>query len=367
LFSFTACTNGNNSVKNSSQSASQVMAVSNAQTNQKHIKKSLGTDISIDADVDSQNGVKAVKIIKAKALTVDKQKLVDTLIKPAKIIKTIQSGTGDSKTFEYDAVDSKLIVDSGIIFETTFCNDYLPYLLCTDKTASWYSADKYSKTSDLSFATRASAVAAITKMLKSFGVDISHTYEGYSLDYKTMEKVQKLDKNNKDIATNLKGEPIKIKESWSADDDFYYFVFHPQFGNLMIDQDNHGLNDDSTTYGSSINVCYSKRGVILLDSMFLYKQTDEESKATKIIDVNTAIQAVVNKFNTMIITDPIKITNVRLCYVASYIDSAHIDYNLVPAWRFDAEQTISAEKSSNAKTSTSDFDVVINAVTGKEM
>jgi hypothetical protein len=362
LFSCTACANNNQ--RNSSRSASDMKA------NPTYIKKNLGTNLSIDADVDSQKGVKSIKVLKAKALIVGKQKLIDSLIKPAKIIKTIQRGTGDSESYEYDTADSMLVagdkIDSGNFFETTFCKDYLPYLFCTDKTASWYSSNKYSKTSDLPFATRATAIAAIKKMLKSFGVDISQTYEGYSLDYKTMEKVYKLDKSNKDISVNLKGEHIKSKDNWSVDDDFYNFTFHPQFGKLMIDQNSYG-SDAAYITGSSIDICYSKRGVIFYSPSFLYTQTGENSKDNKIIDVNAALKAVIKKFNSMILTDPTKITHVRLCYVASYVDSAHINYNLVPAWRFDGEQTSKVKSGSKATTSVADFSVIINAVTGKEM
>ena len=368
IFSCAACANGSGGIKSSSQGsvASQAMTVSSGQTNPMHIKKSLGTNLSIGADIDSRGVVDAVKILKAKAFTVNKDKLVDALIKPNKVIKTAQHGKGNSISFEYITADSTLEAGSEIFFETTFCKDYLPYLLCTDKTASWYSADQYSRTSNLPFATRASAVAAITKMLKSLGVNISQTYEGYSLDYKTMEKVQQLDKKDKDIAENIKGGAIMIKSHWSADDDLYYFIFHPRFGSLMIDQDNHGPEDASIN-GSYIELCYSKRGVELLRNSFLYTQIGEDRKDSKIIDSSAALQAVANKFKTMIVTDPIKITHIRLCYVAAYIDSSHINYNLIPAWRFDAEQSKTDKKGLNTTTVTSTFAIIINAITGKEI
>lgn len=365
LLSCTSCSNVNANQKSSSQNKAVNHTVS-VQKNPKHIKKNLGTNLSIDAAVEGSN-FNIAKVIKAKVMTADKNKIADILLKHDKIIKRARHVSDGSTTYEYDTADSTLEAGSSIFFATKFSDDYLPYLLCTEKGASWYSADKYSTTSDLPFMTRASAIARITKTLKSLGIFISKTYEGYSLDYKTMEKVQELDRKNKNVAENMKGGSIKIKNNWSIDDDCYYFTFHPMFGGLPIDADSHGLTDDTTTQGSNINICCSKRGILCFDAGCLYKQVGEESKASKIIGVNTALQAVVKKFSSIILTNHTLITHVRLCCVAVYADSSHLNYKLVPAWRFDGRQTIKSKSSSGTASSVSDFCVVINAVTGKEM
>lgn len=363
VLSLSACTKGD---ENGDLQGS-ISSVPNTGSNPSHIKMELGANLSIDADVTSQSDVGGIKVLDAQALTVDKQKLVSALLGNAKITKTAEYGTGESKQYEYITSDgSRLEASSNIYFATMQYYQYIKSVFCTDKTASWFNSNKYSKSSDLPFATRAAAATDVTKVLKSMGIDVSATYEGYSLDHETMKAQQYIVKNNKEYTDGMKGNTIKLKDNWDSDDDCYYFTFHPQFDGMMIDPDDHGT-EDALLNGSYIDVCYSKRGIEYLSTMFLYTQTGEEKQTIQIIDSSKALQAVVNKFNTMVLTSPTKITHVRLCYAATYVDSSHKEYNLVPAWRFDMEQTIKNVKETKTNTSVNTFAVIINAVTGKEI
>jgi hypothetical protein len=215
-------------------------------------------------------------------------------------------------------------------------------------------ADLYTETS-LDGIDREQSVDLVKGKLSALGVSVFDTPEVYALNYDTFKNLWE-DYEEKD------GTPAK---PWDKDDEAYLIIFKEQTEGLPITDEGYtNAENGLRTSGGRIYGLVSKSGLIYLSLAGIY-EISEPSNDVNLISFNAAKEVVKEKYNNIILTSTILISEVtaELIPVHSSIDEAE----LIPAWTFTVsqEQTFSDEKGTHTKVSK--FPVFINGKTGSEI
>lgn len=347
-------------------SSSAVLSVSEST----HIKKELATNLSVDADVIMpKTGTGKADVLTAKFHSVDTDALLQKFFS-GKTVKSHDEEDGDI----YQAADGSFLNNSsGSFYFHDSEGPTIDYAFFMDsENIMDYNADKFSTTSDLPFESRKSVAEKIKKFLASFGVDAGENYTGYSLDHQTLKTQQdeyvrreKADEGStKSFESDIKAGRIKLQKEWSEDDDCYFFVFSPEINGMPITRKIHGSPDNGTSVaGTDITVLYTKKGIMSLSANYLYEITGTETKDTKLIGADQVVDAIEEKYGSMILTDKTVITKINLNYIPVLADKSRKNFKLTPAW----EVTVSQSYKKGDKSRSWDSTVFFDAETGKEI
>lgn len=359
----------------SSKTSNSSVAVPGNGTN--HIKKQLSTNLSVDADVVLPKGVSTSKadILTAKYRHVDTALLYKNFFSKKKV-KQHSTQDGDS----YQATDNSYLNNfEGSIYFGDGDKPNIHYAFFPDpKKVNEYNADQFSETSNLEFETRKNAAAKVIATLSSFGIKVNKDYSCYSLDHQTLQKQQdayvkrqETDKNlSKSFEEYLKMGKIKLKKTWTSDDDCYYFRFHQEFNSIPVTNEPHGNADEGAGVpGTDITVLYTKAGIVDLLINSAYESTGVAVKGAALLDSEKALQAVKNKYDAIILSNPTVVKKISLNYAAVLSDRSRKNFKLTPVWIMNVSQIHEETNRTTGKKSSVSIPsaVMIDAVTGKEI
>lgn len=274
---------------------------------------------------------------------------------------TKQANSGAYTTQEGDFL---AVIPGSIVYRTRF-EEPIRNILNLSNIASTEQGNPFAQKTNLAFSSCDDALNAVTELLRSFGI-IPVLQETYCLDYKVMEQMEQSIKDNPVYAEWIKSGRIILNDSWSEDDECYYFTFAATLYGIPFDtSDRPKGQSDSFFVGSSIEAIYSKNGIQALSVVNIYSVADIVQNGVEIVDSSVAIAEFQKKIDSMISTSPLNIVDVALVYIPELISKdQNLPYTFRPCWKITTEQSVKSKTGGETTVGNSFY---FDATTGKEI
>lgn len=233
----------------------------------------------------------------------------------------------------------------------------------------------FSSETDLDFQPFAQAVSSLEQILQMTGFPDLEIMETYSLDLETMKSQHAIHLRELSRYTDEDND-AEIREKtnyeWTKDDECYLFFLRQQVDRIpLINQHWQGQGAASSPAGnpmpgSTVTAYWSKHGLISINANNLFSIV-ESGQTQELISPVQALQVLLDDFSAIIISRPIWIESVELCYVS--IPAQENGYfSLVPAWVIclGEEATVLNGEEADSTYIKYRFEV-INAIDGKKI
>jgi len=364
MLTFSACQETKNSPQSNSKDlenpSSNIPDTDTSDT----LKRTLSSGAVINADVEIPEGLgDSVSVYSANLLQLDVDNIVNIFLNDKEITDKTEAPSeedmGDGRFLSYMTADGSTLVTNGALnanySSAEFQSVQLDYGL--------EQANQANLSEDFSFKTREEAAKEVIIFLDNMGVSVHPDYKCYSLNY------QYLEQNNSDQADELSKEEsagIQPEILWNEELNCYYFRFTEQINGIPVTEEFRDEKDELIPV-PEITVVYSKRGIEVLEISSIYETSNP--KNASILDLDTALTKLDQKFKSVIIEGSYTITKIRLEYIPIKSSDAG-EYRIIPAWRFYAEHTFaSADKEDPNQTITDTIkeQFLFDAVSGDEI
>jgi len=220
------------------------------------VEKELQPNLVVDSNVHAENTVdfNTVEVIER---IINYDEAFELLMKSRSIVEEVnepQQGTVLLNGSITDFIYKKSSTGEFLSYDGNFLNycseEYNEKIRPSfqgDKIDYYFNADKYSKTTDLSFMKKDEALKEVKKTLVELGLSVSENYLCYSLDYKTLDKEEQV--------INIKDTDDNQKHTYTVDDECYYFEFNQDIHGQSVSRIAHGdINDINFFSGTRIDV-----------------------------------------------------------------------------------------------------------------
>lgn len=229
-----------------------------------------------------------------------------------------------------------------------------------EASADYFNGLDFGLEDELSFCSEEAAIDQIKNALYSIGVETD--LEARKIYRITSErfsefissKVSAMDEETekgKNIASKLKSIPVK---------DFYYIYFVPYLDEIPT-LNNIGIgNIDTTNYisGNIVVGCYSEDGIESIYVSGIVNPSDKIKENVKIISIETLELCLKEKYEKLIVTNPLHITNIELIYAPIQNDNLS-GINYTPVWKVDLYEDLGEIKNEKS--------LFFNAISGVEI
>ncbi|MCM1251397.1 MAG: hypothetical protein NC321_01125 [Clostridium sp.] len=259
-----------------------------------------------------------------------------------------------SRTFYYE--DGRVLV-----IEPLYLSYITPRLSFIDNRVMWeeegvdlYNMEVY-KDTELPFAKSEDVYEEVKCALEQWGVLIGEEYELFGLDHKTMKEQEYVTNEAGEYDASLK------KESWTEEDDCYYFRCTQEFHGMPIYYYGYGVLRGYHNIGSAFKVKYDKDGFVEITIERPYDVRDM-GKTVSIISAEDAVDCLIRKFNNIIMTDPVVVDKLSLQMLPQRITPG--SYELIPVWIFEGKEYWTLDDGTEKAVSDK---YMFNAETGKEI
>lgn len=231
---------------------------------------------------------------------------------------------------------------------------YIDHAFWEEEGVDFYNADVY-KNRELSFAKPDEVYAEIKNRLEQWGIEIGGQYEYFGLDHRTLEQEEYPIGDKGIYEASLK------KEVWNEEDDCYYFYCGQELQGIPIYYYGYGMLRGNHNIGSAIKVKYGKKGFVelVINRPYMIHDTGE---TVYVISPQEAVDCLVQKFDNIILTDPIVIDEISLQMLPQRV--AQGKYELTPVWIFEGDVYMTFDD--GTQDSVRDK-YMFDAVTGKEI
>lgn len=231
--------------------------------------------------------------------------------------------------------------------------EYIDHSFKRNEMDADYNGNKYSFNKDFPFISREDAFKKIQSTLNSLGFNIDeNNYIVYSLDYETLKKEEYC------IGMDGNEDKSQYKESWTENDNCYYFMIRPTFKNIPEVYKYAFENRISIqNHTSPIQVVYTRDGIqyLSIDSIL---SINSDEKKVNLVSFDKIAETVA-KHKDMLGNTSYKVTNATLAYLID-TTTASEKYPVNLVWILNI-------KDLNPPVPTSaDMEVIVDAVTGKE-
>jgi len=281
------------------------------------------------------------------------QKITDT--------KTMPNMHNDKKEDEYIYWDdgSMLIIQQGNLqyYTITELNySYLGYLYGTMPYLTEETTERFPET-EIPGIDKEDAIEQMKGILQDIKVEVSDPIV-YSLTY------EKLEENTDYSQTDSNGN---APHKWSEEDAAYAIAFKGTLDSLPITEVGYRSGPAA---GERIVGIFGKQGLIAFQALNIYEAEEENQLSEEILDVETVLENIRNKFRNIMITDKIEIEKISLEYVPVLEDVNSGAYKLKPMFVCMARQEIERtedKKENNSIEENRIFPIIFDAQTGMEI
>lgn len=231
---------------------------------------------------------------------------------------------------------------------------YIDHAFWEEEGVDFYNANVY-KNRELSFAKPDEAYAEIKNRLEQWGIEIGEQYEYFGLNHRILEQEEYPIGDEGIYDASLK------KEVWNEEDDCYYFYCGQELQRIPIYYYGYGMLRGNHNIGSAIKVKYGKKGFVevVINRPYIIQDTGESVYA---ISPEEAVDCLVQKFDNIILTDPVVIDEISLQMLPQRV--AQGIYELTPVWIFEGDVYMTFDD--GTQDSVRDK-YMFDAVTGKEI
>ena len=218
-----------------------------------------------------------------------------------------------------------------------------------------YNADMYLTGEEFEFMSIDEAYQSVLQYLSDIGIDIedndNYKYNCYSLNYKTMEEVERAIKENTQDTSSY---TFKYKDKWTQEDNTYLFAIHQYCQDCVVQYPAGGVFPKISDANAPIIVLISQNGIERVDSaeIFDFEQGNEILDLLKFEDIASNIA---EKYN-MLLTDSKYIVEEAVLYWRPS-EKEDLTFDLIPVWEVSVKD-VKLDKS---------ICIYMNALTGKEI
>ncbi len=269
----------------------------------------------------------------------------------------IDGTTGILTSYTDDKGSELWVADKESVYGEAL-TDYIYNSFCVDKNADEYNAEKYSKTSDLSFMSRTKAWDVLKDSMEKMNIDLSNARENavYSLDAATLQE----EESCIDVEGNVVEE--EKKPDWSEDDEgYYYFLGQQVEGVPLYEEYTVGRGEGMELETSPLKIYQTANGISYfnISRWFSIQEQEERYKLAPFEEIMNVLE---EKYTGTVKTNPLTVKKAVLYeYPINMEDNT---YTLIPVWICSLAEEI---PDMEGGTYTSYFRVPINAITGEEM
>lgn len=302
---------------------------------------SFKTDINVSENV-RENGLRKLSATVQKP---DPAKVFDCLMGDTEI----RAKNEEDNNYWYEGVNNEILTinNTSIGFSTNFYV-YVSNAFRLQQGYSDYNADKYELDKDLEFASRQEAFENIRQALETMGIDIEEQYKCYVLEH----SILKSEEYAMDINGNI--DQTGYKDSWTQDDDSYYFVINQKYDDTPayhVFYDNFPLAADEN---APIQVLYNKDGIQFLQLEKVFAFTEQESNYD-LKPFEEIAEVIETKYGMLLDGSTYSVNQATLYYMENKMNDEQ--YEVIPVWIFNTED----------KETGKTLQDIVNAETGKEI
>lgn len=224
--------------------------------------------------------------------------------------------------------------------------NYYSRCIVTETFAEEFNADLYQKKENLDFMSQTDAADHIRQIFKKYDINLGEVVTAYVMDHETMQQEEDITDVGGEIDPSLK------KESWSSEDDTYYFYFRQEYNGISLIYNPYtgqGFED-----GEEATVMFNQSGVVgaSISGCYAWTQTDAVELMSLDEAADTFFQNYKGIVNTSYEVD-------RISLMMDIIPGKDYTAELRPVWVFYT--TVSGEDYSYKSK------MVIDAVNGQEL
>lgn len=328
-------------------------------TTPKHIKKNVGKNVLIDAEVIVPD-TEYAPIIKAKKILLDEESLVEKFFRGKetqkqaeelkqgnKIVRNI-TYTTDNEYFRLGDNDAIYLIN----------NVMKKYQLPTYNREGMYELCDVYLDCELDFMSKSDVVESIKDILNKNGISTCENPKVYGLSQEKMQQEQDkaLAEDNNQIEAMIDISKVKKQDKFIKDDECYAIFFKGSFDNIPIVEDFYVDEvSDKTIFGSSIEAWISKDGIIDFNITNAVEKIKEVENPEKLLSVDDAMDKLKERYDNIITDDKMFFNEISFQYVCNFDSDNNEELNFVPTWCFVKRQK---------QITKSDF-IRVNAVTGE--
>lgn len=345
--------------------ASTDASISVELTDSDHVELTLAENLEVQADV-HQNKNAALSKFQASLQEFDCNQILSSQFADKTITERSESKNGlypdHTATFIHFDDDTSLTINLGEIRFTSPSYSDRPYNNEIFSTGSFIRPNlkQIYKNDHLETVDKSLAIQLVSDAIQTLGISASDTPEVIALDYDTMMS---------------EWEDFQLRDGswaapWSENEEAYAIVYPVQYNGVNITDFGYwNSGKEVFALGSRILGVVSEQGLINLYCTGLYDQIEETESNVSCISLEAALTQIKKKYEDILLTDPITITNISLEYVPLATDSDSTVFEFVPAWVFDTKQVFNneAENGKEASQYESNYSVVILAEDGQEL
>lgn len=302
---------------------------------------SFQTDINVSASV-RENGLRKLSAAVQKP---DPQKVFDCLMKNTEI----KAKNEEDNNYWYEGANHEILTvnHTSIGFSTDFYV-YVSNAFRLQQGYSDYNADQYELDKDLGFASRQEAFEKIRQALQTMGIEMEEQYKCYVLEHSMLQSEEYVMDMNGDV------DRTGYKDSWTQDDDSYYFVINQKYGDTPsyhVFYDNFPLAADEN---APIQVLYNKDGIqfLQLEKVFSFTEQEGSYDLKPFEEITEVIEA---KYGMQPDGSTFCVNQATLYYMENKVGDGQ--YEVIPVWIFNTEDHETGEILQD----------MINAETAEEM
>ena len=284
--------------------------------------------------------------------------------------KEIETEQELSEGYTCATSDSDLLTVTGggnIFFATDRYLNKISPTVTVQENAPGYNGDHFDAQKDLPFMTQDQAIKKALSLLDNLKITNMAVQKTYVLEHSQLQKEQDALAEAGEAWTfdKEKNERIPVAVQYTEEDDFYYFTLWETLDGIHITPYPHGSpDDDSYVTGARAEMILSSRGIeyLSVESHYMVMNKEEEEA---LIRPEQAIQALENKYDQIILSNPVTVENMSLLYVPEIVNKNENKFELTPVWAFFTTEEITALGAKDNK-AIKETMVYFNAVNGKE-
>lgn len=335
-----------------------------------HVSKALSEDISVDAEVQYTDGKYSVYQGTYRQFT--ENSLTSIFLKDESIQarQTLDGSLfGEDVSITTEKQNSLYIASDYFDFQRLAYNDYTTFIT----GESDYFLDNLSEAypaKSLSSLNKEEAIQKVARIVRTLSLPVNEkSLQIYSLTAKALNRQATQFMTNEEYQNDLKARGKTLKHKFTSEDEAYLLVYHCQIDGLPLHFEDYAppSKDGVAVKGARVHALVNKNGLIMFQAHGIPQVNPSLRKSTAIVPLDTALNAVKNKYRNTILTGKLKITNISLSYFPSNIDQKTQSFLLTPAWEFSTEMKVKISDAKGKQEALKKGRILINAVTGEEI
>ncbi|MEG0309051.1 MAG: hypothetical protein RR636_13990 [Clostridium sp.] len=334
-----------------------------------HISEELDKNLTIDAEAkvpDAEN----YNVLNVKYKEYNSEQVCDLLLKDDIIDIRNEYGTGSDKSIIIETKNNKVLsISKESLYFSLKDNGYSRLRFELDQFLFDDMKRKFPK-DELESLNKEESIDKVRQIAKELNLPIDDEPIVYSMDIESLKAAENNFMTDEEAAEWEAMKPGTGKRNWTEDEEGYLIVFKSRSNNIPIYSRNLVLSSDNSHLNKSeLKAVVTKNGIASFEVSSMYNLVSIDTENLSCIDYLQALEIVKNKYKNIIITDPIKITNINLEYIPRLKDKELGEFKLTPAWVFLTEYEYTVDDViSNSKIVIKDTDaILIDAITGKEI